>query len=126
MSTKRIGDKGEGIAVQYLEGLGYKVLERNYRFEQAEVDLVCFEPAERYETGGELVFVEVKMRQGMGFGRPEEAVTPEKQRNIIRAARAFLYEFRLENSPCRFDVVAIIVQNGRPEIEHFKDAFVSS
>jgi putative endonuclease len=121
--SRPIGNQGEELAVQYLEGLGYKVLERNYRFEQAEVDLVCFEPAQRYELGGEIVFVEVKMRQGTGFGRPEEAVTLEKQRNVMRAAQAFLYEFHLENSPCRFDVVGIILKNGKPEIEHFKHAF---
>lgn len=119
-----IGTRGEGIAADFLEAQGYLVLERNYRFERNEVDLVCFEPAEQYERGGELVFVEVKTRQGVGFGRPEEAVTEEKQRRIRRAAEAYLHERRLEGSPCRFDVVGILLHPGRaPEIEHFKYAF---
>lgn len=125
MSNTILGATGEDIAAKYLESLGYHVLERNYRFEKAEVDLVCFEPAEVYEQGGDLVFVEVKTRKGTGFGRPEEAVTLEKQRNIIKAAKAFLYERHLEGSPCRFDVVSILLQNSEPEIEHFKNAFWS-
>ena len=121
MSTKRIGDRGEVIAAAYLEAQGYTILERNYRFEHAEVDLVCFKPAAQ---GGELVFTEVKTRSGLGFGRPEEAVTEEKKRHLIRAAKAYLYERKLEGSPCRFDVISIVLQGGQePEIEHFEDAF---
>lgn len=126
MTNTSLGTKGEDIAAEYLQEQGIIVLERNYRFEHAEVDLVCFEPAQVYEQGGELIFVEVKTRTGTGFGRPEEAVTPEKQRHVVRAAKAFLYERHLDNSPCRFDVVSILLQNGRPEIEHFKNAFLSS
>lgn len=127
MSTKRTGDRGENVAAAYLEERGYLVLDRNYRFERAEVDLVCFEPAERDEDGGELVFVEVKTRSGLGFGRPEEAVTPEKQRHIVRATQAYLYERRLEGSPLRFDVVSVMLPQGQPpQVEHFKNAFRAS
>jgi len=124
MSTKDLGDAGEDIAAAYLEKEGYVILERNYRFMRAEVDLVCFQPDANYERGGELVFAEVKTRSGVGYGRPEEAVTPEKQRNLIRAAQAYLHERRLEGSPCRFDVVTVLVRPGaEPEIEHIKQAF---
>ena len=124
MSTKELGDRGEAVAAAYLEGLGYRVMERNYRFDRAEVDLICFEPAEQYDLGGELVFVEVKTRTGLGFGRPEDAVTDEKKRNLFRAAEAYLHERRLDGSPCRFDVVSVILQgDAEPEIEHFKHAF---
>ena len=124
MSTKRIGDEGEDVAAAYLEAQGLVVLERQYRFERAEVDLVCFEPATAYERGGELVFVEVKTRTGLGYGRPEEAVTEAKQRQVIRAAQAYLHERRLEGSPCRFDVVGVLLKGeAEPEVEHFRDAF---
>jgi putative endonuclease len=124
MSTKQLGDRGEDLAAAFLEAAGYLVLERNYRFERAEVDLVCFQPDARYERGGELVFVEVKARTGLGFGRPEEAVTAAKQQSIIRAAGAYLHERRLEGAPCRFDVVSILMRPGRaPEIDHLKNAF---
>lgn len=124
MSTKITGDKGEEMAAEYLERLGYRILDRNYRFERAEVDIVCFEPAQNYRDGGQVVFVEVKTRSGLGFGRPEEAVTKEKQRKIVKAAGAYLYERKLEGSPCRFDVVSVLVAPGaEAEIEHFKHAF---
>jgi putative endonuclease len=124
MSTRIIGDRGEEVAAEFLEQLGYRILERNYRFERAEVDIVCFEPAQNYRDGGQVVFVEVKTRSGLGFGHPEEAVTKVKQRKIMKAAGAFLYERRLEGSPCRFDVVSILAAPGEePEIEHFKHAF---
>lgn len=124
MSTKAIGDRGEALAAAYLEEQGYRILDRQYRFQQAEVDLVCFLPAVPYELGGELVFVEVKTRTGTSFGRPEEAVTLTKQRNIRHAAEAYLYEHRMDGVPCRFDVIAIHLPPGQPpKIEHFKDAF---
>ncbi len=124
MSTKKTGDRGEAIAAAYLEGKGYTILERNYRYEHAEVDLVCFKPAAKYKAGGELVFAEVKTRTGLGFGRPEEGVTEAQQRRLMHAAEAYLYERKLEGAPCRFDVISIVLQPGRePRIEHFEDAF---
>ncbi len=124
MSTKQIGDRGEALAAAFLEAKGYMILARNYCFERAEVDLVCFQPAEVYEAGGELVFAEVKTRSGLDFGRPEEAVTEEKKRNLIRAAKAYLYEHKLDGSPCRFDVLSVVLRAGQePEIEHFENAF---
>ena len=124
MSTKEIGDRGEALAAAYLEQKGYTILDRNYRFERAEVDLICFLPAWQVEAGGELVFAEVKTRTGLGYGRPEEAVTEAKQRNLIRAAEAYIYERKLEGASCRFDVISILLQPGKqPEIEHFENAF---
>lgn len=124
MSNTSRGAEGEALAAAFLEAQGYVIMERNYRFERSEVDLVAFEPAAQYERGGELVFVEVKTRTGEAFGRPEEAVTPEKQRHLILAARAFLYERRLEGSPCRFDVISILQRPGEePAIDHIKQAF---
>ncbi len=121
---KDVGDRGEDIAARFLEAQGYVILDRNYRFQRAELDLVCYEPADDPAEGGELVFAEVKTRSGLGFGRPEESVSTGKQRHIARAARAYLYERRLESAPCRFDVISIVLRaDGTPEIEHFKRAF---
>ncbi|GAB5518074.1 MAG: YraN family protein [Rhodothermales bacterium] len=124
MTTKEIGDRGEALAAEYLEQHGYIILERNYRFERAEVDLVAFRPYEDYTAGGELIFVEVKTRSGLGFGHPEEAVTEAKKLNLIKAAKAYLHERRLEGSPSRFDVISIVLQgDAEPSIEHFENAF---
>ncbi len=127
MNTKRIGDRGEAVAASFLEAEGYRILERNYRYRRAEVDLVCLEPAEREADGGEVVFVEVKARRGLGFGHPAEAVTGRKRRHILRAARAYLHERRLERARVRFDVVSVLLRPGQPpKIEHFRHAFDAS
>ncbi len=121
MSNQATGKQGEDLAASFLESQAYIIFERNYRFERAEVDLICFDPNTRR---GELVFVEVKTRTGLEFGRPEEAVSEAKQRNIIRAAEAYLHESRMEGAMCRFDVVSIVlVADEEPKIEHFKNAF---
>lgn len=99
------------------------VMERNYRYERSELDLVCFEPATVYEAGGVIVFVEVKTRSGKGFGMPEASVSAAKRRHLTHAAQAFLYERQLEGSPCRFDVVSVLLGAADPEIRHIRDAF---
>lgn len=124
---KGIGDRGEELAARYLESKGYLILERNYRFQRAEVDLICVDSSDGRAHGGEIVFAEVKTRSGLGFGRPEEAVSEQKRRHIVRAAQAYLHERRLEKSISRFDVVSILLQDGRePVIEHFERAFWAS
>ncbi len=124
MSNAELGRRGEDLAAGYLESKGYVVLDRNYRFERAEIDIVCYQPGPVPENGGDIVFVEVKARSGTGFGRPEEAVGDAKQRQIVHAARAYLYERQLEGAPCRFDVVAILDRGGAPSFEHFESAFI--
>jgi len=117
------GRFGEEVAATYLEKNGFRVMAKNYRFRRAELDLVCFLPAGRYEDGGELVFVEVKTRSSARFAHPEQAVNAVKQRQLIRAARAYLYEHRLDGLTCRFDVIAITMEKGRPVISHIENAF---
>lgn len=124
MNNKDVGDRGEDLAAAHLEARGWLILDRNYRYERAELDIVCYEPT---EGGGTIVFVEVKTRRGLGYGRPEESVTPEKQRTIARVAEAYLYERELLNAPVRFDVVAVLLRDGsEPVIDHFEHAFDAS
>jgi len=123
MMDLEIGKRGESLAAEYLEARGYRVLERNYRFQRAEVDLICFEPADRPEDGGEIVFVEVKTRRSGRFGAPESAVDAAKQKNVLKAARSFLYEHRMERARCRFDVISVNLAGTSPVIDHFIGAF---
>ena len=123
VTTKDTGDEGENLAADFLEAKGYRILERNYRFNREEVDIVCFQPYDDYTQGGELVFVEVKARRGLGYGRPEAAVTRAKQEAIMRVAEAYLHETRLEGALARFDVIAVLFGSREPEIEHFENAF---
>ncbi len=121
-SSNRIGDHGEQIAAAYLEDKGYHVIEQNYRFERAEVDLICYDPTA--EPTGDLVFVEVKTRSGLNYGAPADAVTDEKKRHLIKVSEAYLYQNHMERSNARFDVISIVLhQEGDPNIEHIQDAF---
>ena len=126
MKNQATGRRGEEIAAAFLERQGLIVMERNYRFERAELDLVCFEPATQYEAGGTIVFVEVKARSGVGFGMPEESISPAKRKTLTHAAQAFLYEHHLEGSPCRFDVVSVLFGPDEPEIRHIRNAFMAA
>lgn len=123
-STKHIGDRGEDIAVSYLEARGYRIMDRNYRFERNEVDVVCFQP-DPEDEGGEIVFVEVKTRSSLSHGAPDAAVTEEKKSNVLAASQAWLYERQLEGAPARFDVVGVLLkQDDDPAVEHFENAFL--
>ena len=95
------GFAGERLAAAWLESKGYVILESNYRFMKAEVDIIAFLPAKQYDRGGDLVFVEVKLRRNSEFASPESAVGRGKQRLIIQAAGAFLHERKMEGKPCR-------------------------
>ena len=122
MTAAELGRAGEQAAADHLEAKGYRLMDRNYRFEREEIDLVMFEPTPAND-GGEIVFVEVKARRGTGFGRPEDAVDAAKQKSIRRVAEAWLHERKLFPSPVRFDVVAVLYDRGEPTVEHFENAF---
>jgi putative endonuclease len=95
---------------------GYELVERNYRTRYGELDLIL-----RRETT--LVFVEVKLRRGVGFGDPLEAVTPRKQATIRSLAARYLAERNPDFDTVRFDVVGILAGKGAPRIVHVEDAF---
>jgi putative endonuclease len=118
----RTGARGEELAARFLEGKGYTILERNYRFAHEEIDLVCFLPNPENE-GGEIVFVEVKTRKGDSHGRPEESVDRAKQQAIMRVAEAYLFERRLGATLVRFDVVSVRLATDPPALDHFENAF---
>jgi len=118
-TTNDIGDRGEEVAATHLEEAGYRVLERNYRFERNELDLVCYDP----DDGGEIVFVEVKTRSGMKFGAPEASITEEKKNALRAVAQAYMHERQFEGAPARFDVVTVMLQDDPPEVNHYENAF---
>lgn len=110
------GAIGENLAAEFLEKKGYLILQRNYRFERGEIDLIA-------KDGDELVFVEVKARTSKAFGSPEEAVTSVKQRQIRIVAEGYLFESGIEDQRCRFDVVAISYEKGKPNVKLIRNAF---
>lgn len=121
LTPKRIvGNIGENEAAKHLKKKGYKILERNFVESGHEIDIIA-----KYKD--ELVFVEVKTRSAASTSeleaRPASAVTPEKQRAIISTAIAYLAT--TEGAPkIRFDVIEVILDNGKPQkIEHLEAAF---
>lgn len=118
MSRRSKGMEGENLAAQFLEKRGYTILERNYRFDRGEIDLVA-------EQGQELVFIEVKARHSKRYGSPEESVTPAKEAQLKKVAEGYLYEHDIENQSCRFDVVTIIYQHGAPVVRLIQNAFLA-
>ncbi|MDZ7659981.1 YraN family protein [Fodinibius sp.] len=117
-TTREIGDEGEELAAAYLESKGYTILERNYHFERAEVDIVA------YDNETCIVFAEVKTRSSNTFGEPEEFVDEEKIQNVYKAAEAWIYERKMDGAPVRFDIVSILQKNNEaPDIKHFENAF---
>jgi putative endonuclease len=116
-SKQDVGQAGEAIAVRHLRRKRYAILETRFRFLRGEIDIVA-------KDGSTLVFVEVKMRTGRGFGRPEEAVTPGKQRQIRKVAEGYLLLRKPGDVACRFDVIAIRPgQETGYIVEHIVDAF---
>jgi putative endonuclease len=115
MSNKaKLGVRGESIAAQYLENLGYRIEETNYRYKHSEIDLIVM-----YDQM--LIFVEVKTRSKIAFGYPEEAVDEKKSKKIIEGAEYYIFENDW-GGDIRFDIVSIIASE-KMEITHFKDAF---
>ena len=100
LERQDLGKTGEDCAAAELERLGYAILARRYRTRHGEIDIVA-------RDDDTTVFVEVKARASDEFGRAAEAVTPWKQRRLVRMAADYLARNGLANQPCRFDVVAI-------------------
>ncbi len=115
--TQALGRSGEDIACRYLEKKKYEILVRGFRLFRGEIDIIA-------RDGETLVFVEVKARTDESHGRPEEAVTPGKQRQLRRIAQGYLVEHPAPGVACRFDVIAILFEGpGDYRLEHFIDAF---
>ena len=113
-----LGRLGERLAAEKLIADGYRVLERNFRCQYGEIDIVA-------EDEQELVFVEVKTRRGVAFGRPEEAVTWRKQRKIVQVATCYLDLHACFERPWRVDVIAVqlSVSGKLEEIRIYQQAF---
>jgi putative endonuclease len=109
------GKEAEDMAADFLAQQGYEIVERNYRYKRSEIDIIV-----RKENW--LIFVEVKMRSSDAFGYPEEFVDYKKAKNIVYGAEQYTYDNNY-NGNVRYDVVAISMKNGEPEILHFEDAF---
>ncbi|MFZ5585740.1 MAG: YraN family protein [Thermodesulfobacteriota bacterium] len=110
------GRQAEDLACLALTQAGLRVVGRNLRLGGGELDLVAWE-------GPTLVFVEVKGRGKGGLGAAEESIGPLKRRRLVGAAGAYLARLEGPEPPCRFDVVTVEYDRGRPRLKHLRDAF---
>ncbi len=109
-----LGRRGERIAEAHLTARGAVVLDRNWRCELGEIDLVV-------RDGGEVVVVEVKTRSGVAYGHPLEAITAMKLARLRRLAGAWCAEHAGVRAPVRIDAVGILVRgDSSPQIEHLR------
>jgi len=111
-----LGKKGEDLAVEFLQGKGYKILDRNWRFKKAEVDII----AQKNEV---LAIIEVKTRSSDYFGNPQDFVNQKKIQLLVEAINEYVTSRDLDVE-VRFDIIAILKNKSTFEIEHLKDAFL--
>lgn len=117
MATKKeLGQRAESLAVQFLQANSYEILERNWRFSRAEIDII----ARKDEV---LIFIEVKMRSYDYYGNPEDFVSEKQQAFIQEAASQYMEQVGHEWE-IRFDVISILWEEKQEaKIRHLKDAF---
>jgi putative endonuclease len=109
-----LGRRGERLAIAHLEAGGATVLDRNWRCAAGELDIVA-------RDGGELAFVEVKTRSGLGFGHPLEAITHRKLARLRRLAAAWRDAHPDERGGMRIDAIAVLAPPGAPVVvEHVR------
>ena len=115
-SHNELGKKGEQLAVDFLVENGYDIVERNYRFNKAEVDII----AQKKDI---LAIIEVKTRSTADFGNPQDFVKPKQIQQLVKAMDFYITDNDLDVE-LRFDIVAIIKNKLGTKIEHLKDAFL--
>ncbi len=110
-----LGKIGEQLATDYLLRNGFTVLERNFVYEKAEIDIIA-------EKDDFIIVVEVKTRNSAFFGDPQDFVTKGKIKLLVKAANEFLISNNIEKE-VRFDIISVLKNKQIEQIEHFKDAF---
>ena len=115
LNKQELGKLGEKEAANCLRNKGLEILECNWRFGRLELDIIA-----KYKNT--LVFVEVKSRSTDYFENPEDAVTPNKQKSMLKAASGYCQKMQ-HDGPVRFDVISVIIEPQEFRILHHEDAF---
>jgi len=113
--SRSSGRRGEDLACRFLKKDKYKILEKNYRSRQGEIDIIA------EDRKGVLCFVEVKARSRQDYGLPIEAVTHSKQKKLLATAFIYLETNKMESKDMRFDIVSVNLKNEETQI--IKNAF---
>lgn len=117
VTKRKLGYRGEDYAADYLGGLGYTIVARNWRCKTGEIDLIAVD-------NRELVIVEVRTRRGEeAVSQAAESITPKKQAQLYKLAETYTAENKVENiNSVRIDVVAVGIEKTQVTIEHYQDA----
>ncbi|WP_400076025.1 YraN family protein [Winogradskyella sp. R77965] len=110
-----LGKKGEQLAVDFLLKNNYNIIERNYRFDKAEVDVIA-------QKDDILAIIEVKTRSTIDFGNPQDFVKPKQIKNLVKAVDEYVNVNDLDIE-VRFDIIAIVKEEKGFVIEHLENAF---
>ncbi len=110
-----LGKQGEQLAVDYLLNSGYVILERNFIFDKAEIDIIA-------QKEDWIVVVEVKTRNSSVFGDPQEFISKKKIKLLVKAANEYMISNHIEKE-VRFDVIGILKNKTKEDLQHFKNAF---
>ena len=110
------GRKGENIAALFLQKHGYKIVERNFKCKQGEIDIIA-------KQKNQYIFIEVKTRKSLKYGMPSESVNKTKQNHIKKVAQYYICTNKISNFIIRFDIIEIYLKNGKYQINHLKQAF---
>ena len=110
-----LGQLGEDLAVDFLEKSGYEILDRNWRFQKAEIDIIA-------KKNTSLAIVEVKTRSSLEFGLPQDFVKPKKIQLLVKAVNEYIITNDLDVN-VRFDIIAIHKNKESFTIDHIEEAF---
>lgn len=115
MNHIELGQEGERIAVNHLVNKGFDIVDRNYKWKNSEVDIIC-------KKDNVLIVVEVKTRNSIALGEPYLSVTRSKQRQIIKVTNHYIEQKNVQEE-IQFDVISIILNQHQTKIEHIENAF---
>jgi putative endonuclease len=110
-----LGKLGEDLSVEFLQKNGYAILETNWTFQKAEIDIIA-------QKENVLVIVEVKTRSSIDFGSPQDFVKPAKIQLLVKAVNEYVISNDLDLE-IRFDIIAVYKEGKEFKIEHLEDAF---
>ncbi|NNC49569.1 MAG: endonuclease [Flaviramulus sp.] len=110
-----LGKKGEQLAVDFLLENKYEIIERNYRFDRAEVDVIA-------KLNNVLAIIEVKTRSSTDFGNPQDFVKPKQIKRLVKAVDEYVTVNSMDVE-VRFDIIAIVKEGKYFKIEHLENAF---
>lgn len=114
--NKDTGRLGEGIAAEWLQGEGYRILHMNWRQGRWEIDIIA-------ERSGVLHFIEVKTRRSLKYGHPENHVNKHKMRNLVNASAGFLL-LHPQWMRIQFDIISInLWQESEPDLFLIEDIY---